>query len=301
MTYGDKCLGFVGFDWVRQKHACSRIERSLLQLLASLMVNVSRRVRKQQKIDGLLVQLKYQNERFREYSYLISHNLRSSIAQIRALYELMQIEPEEDQYPVLMGRSIQTLHKTVEKVDQLIHFEERQTNIKLQPYDIVISLNEVLAQLNEEVKKKRVKIQRHHPEIVSFRTVPAYMDSIFYNLISNAIKYGITEQSKTVQIKLEDTGDDIIITVADQGLGIGIEENLDQIFELGSRFHNGPSNDGEGLGLYILKKQVEQLKGCIKVKSRLNEGTAFKIVIPKPGLASTLDQALPDRECCSNL
>ena len=103
-----------------------------------------------------------------------------------------------------------------------------------------------------------------------------YLESVLYNLISNAIKY--RRQNVTPEVKLRTYFEDkrIILEVSDNGLGIDLNKYGHQIFKLNKIFHEG--FDSKGLGLFILKNQIETLGGSISVESEPNVGSTFKVI-----------------------
>jgi signal transduction histidine kinase len=101
--------------------------------------------------------------------------------------------------------------------------------------------------------------------------------NIFINLLTNAIKFSAIDS--TVHVSVEDFKEGVMLTVADQGIGIG-QEDLESVFEAFHRGANASQVQGTGLGLSITKKAVDLMKGYIHVESELNKGTTFKVQIP---------------------
>ena len=101
------------------------------------------------------------------------------------------------------------------------------------------------------------------------------MESILLNLISNAIKYRSTERKLKISIKALAKENYVNLEIEDNGIGIDLTKNNDKIFGLYQRFHNYP--DSKGLGLYLVKSQVEAMGGTIEVESFVNKGTKFTI------------------------
>lgn len=119
-----------------------------------------------------------------------------------------------------------------------------------------------------------IEIQYDFSEINHFATLKSYIHSIFYNLITNSIKY---RRSIPCIIKIESRlkGKKLQLFFTDNSLGIDLEKRGDQIFGLYKRFHFHV--DGKGMGLFMVKAQVEKLGGKISIKSEVNKGTEFKI------------------------
>jgi signal transduction histidine kinase len=105
----------------------------------------------------------------------------------------------------------------------------------------------------------------------------AYMESIFMNLLTNAIKY--RDQSRILVVnaysRKNSTGDGVCLYFEDNGLGIDLVRNKNKIFGLHQRFHE--VGEGNGIGLYLIQSQIKALNGNISVESEVGTGTTFKI------------------------
>ena len=108
--------------------------------------------------------------------------------------------------------------------------------------------------------------------------VKSYIYSIFYNLIANSIKYRQADIETIIKITTKEDKDHVRILFKDNGLGINLKENGDNLFGLYKRFH--PHIEGKGLGLFMVKTQIEVFGGKISVKSEPNIGTEFTIELP---------------------
>jgi hypothetical protein len=111
-------------------------------------------------------------------------------------------------------------------------------------------------------------------------TVRPILASILYNLSSNAIKYRSSERALNLKIKTERTDEGVILIVTDNGLGIDLGQNDRNVFGLYKRFHT--HTDGKGLGLYLVKLQIESLGGTVDVQSEQNVGSSFKVIFKEP-------------------
>jgi signal transduction histidine kinase len=101
--------------------------------------------------------------------------------------------------------------------------------------------------------------------------------SIIYNLLSNAIKYRSQERTPEVVIETKRQDNFLLITFEDNSIGIG-ENNLRKLFTMFKRFHTHV--EGTGIGLYIVKRIVENGGGKIEVESKVEVGTTFRIYLP---------------------
>jgi signal transduction histidine kinase len=165
--------------------------------------------------------------------------------------------------------------------------------------NIIIGLITLTKVSQEEVQKERIDFNKMIDECISsFKGLPNFsviafkklvhpaiefysvwtlLDAILQNLIENAIKYS-SEESPYVEIKVEQTESLVIIEVSDNGQGIA-DEHQPRIFEMFYRATQSAS--GTGLGLYILKRSVDRLKGTIEIHSKLGVGSTFVVKLPK--------------------
>jgi signal transduction histidine kinase len=141
------------------------------------------------------------------------------------------------------------------------------------PCNLLETITRVIELNNEIIFREGIQFLVGVPEDLYVQSVPAYLDSIFHNLVTNAIKSGATKRKKTVDIIGVQEGDQIVVRVRDYGIGIDLDRYGDKIFKLGGRLHQ--DSRGEGLGLFMTKQQVEALGGSIEVQSEPGLGSTF--------------------------
>ncbi|MBK7053672.1 MAG: hypothetical protein IPH52_01270 [Leptospiraceae bacterium] len=111
--------------------------------------------------------------------------------------------------------------------------------------------------------------------IAVFRVGLWWLESIFLNLFTNAMKYKSSDRRLKISIQMKDFGNKYQLLFEDNGLGMNLNRYRDRIFGLYQRFHDHP--EGKGFGLYLIKSQIEALGGTIHVESEVNVGAKFKI------------------------
>ena len=148
-----------------------------------------------------------------------------------------------------------------------------QTNIVKEDVSFVAVIDNVLKQLSISVDDNDVKVNYEFGKapIVSFTT--AYLDSVLLNLFTNSIKYKSNKRKLKIDISSDISNDFVILKFKDNGIGIDTEKYKDKLFKLYQRFHDNP--DGKGLGLYLIKSQIETLGGTIAIESQVEKGTTF--------------------------
>lgn len=237
--------------------------------------DITERKQAEQSLLKLLDTTSDQNRRLKDFSFMTSHNIRSSVANLLGLMEMIEEEPGNTDYIKMLRTCTEKLDKTIKNINELLNFEkEFDPNNKVN-----CNLKEVIHRVvelnNQIIEENEVDIIMTFPENLMVRSVPAYIDSIFHNLITNAIKYGITESSKKIEIGAEVSNNGTTVYVRDLGRGIDLEMYKSKLFKLGSRLHS--TSNGQGLGLFMTKHQVEAMGGNISVESKIDEGTTFKV------------------------
>lgn len=214
-----------------------------------------------------------QNKRLKDFSFMVSHNIRSSVANIMGLLEMVRSEPSNEEYLSMMELTVHRLNNTLSNVNELLNFEQSLDMTTWVPCNLLETITRVIELNNESIFREGIQFLVGVPDDLYVQSVPAYLDSIFHNLVTNAIKYGTTKRKKTVDIIGVQEGDQIVVRVRDYGIGIDLDRYGDKIFKLGGRLHQ--DSRGEGLGLFMTKQQVEALGGSIEVQSEPGLGSTF--------------------------
>ena len=216
-----------------------------------------------------------------QFASIVSHNLRAPVANILGLSNLLRNKiSKEDK-----KRSQDYLFVATEQLDLVLRdlVKILQARSEINEYKEAVNLTELVDSIRSSIynvmKKEKVQLVPCFTEINSVFTIKSYIYSIFYNLISNSIKYRQPEEAPLIEIKSAVVGEMIQISFKDNGVGIDLTQYGDKIFGLYKRFH--PHIEGKGLGLFMVKTQVESLGGNIRVESSNGEGAKFTIELPK--------------------
>ena len=230
----------------------------------------------QEKQDALVKQLTNKNSQLREFSQIVSHNIRNPISNLNILLELLaNSEHEEEKAEIieqlgLVSKSLNTLLEDLLETIQV--FED--SNLKMESNDLrsVILKTMELLKLDIDETGSRIKMDLNWKSLDYPRI---YIESILYNLMSNAIKYRSPDRQPVIDIKSHLEGGRKVLTLRDNGLGIDLTRYGKRMFGLQNRFHNGI--EGKGIGLFMTKAQIESLGGTISVTSIPDKWTEFKI------------------------
>ncbi len=226
--------------------------------------------------------LTQQNQNLEQFSFIVSHNLRSPLARIKGILNLLKLK---NHTPLELESMHQLLFDSSTQLDAVIRDLTDILNIRkgvdyhserIIVYDVLRTL---FNSFEDELKKVNAIIDINISPQLEIVGVKAYVNSIFYNLISNALKYKAKNRPLSIALSSEVRNGFCYFKVKDNGLGIDLANGNDQkIFGLYKRFH--PSVEGKGFGLYLVKTQLETMNGTIQVKSQLNIGTEFTFSIP---------------------
>jgi signal transduction histidine kinase len=244
--------------------------------------DVTGQKRQEQEREQLILELSQNNKDLRHFSYITSHNLRAPLSNLVGLVNLIEDMPVEDLVMAELLKGFKTstllLNDTVNDLLKVLTIKDN-LSIKQEEIELAPIMEKVLSQIQLLIDSIKPEINFHFTEcpIITFNKV--YMESIFLNLITNAIKYRSPKRKLQISVISRDLGNCMSLTFADNGLGVDTERYKDRIFGLYQRFHNHP--DSKGFGLYMVKSQMEALGGHIEIKSKVDEGTQLILTFKK--------------------
>ncbi|NQZ76585.1 MAG: PAS domain S-box protein [Ekhidna sp.] len=276
MIHDKECVGFVGFDWVKAPHPSSEKEVLLLELFSEMLVNIRIRSHNESELRKLFDKTTEQNQRLKDFSYITSHNFRSSVANLVGLLSIIEDDPGNKEYFDMLKATALKLNLAIDAINDLLNFEKDISTLDKEDINLLEVVNDVIFLNKKSAIEKNIQFNIDIDESLTLRILPAYLQSILHNLITNAMKYGVTEDQRKINISAKKESKEVFLTIADHGRGIDLSRYQGKMFQLGSRFH-AEVDSGHGMGLYMTKQQVEAVGGRIEVESELNKGTKFKV------------------------
>lgn len=283
MIVENQCIGFVGFDWVKDLHIITEIEKKLLGVFAQLVVNINIRKEAETQIKIEKQNVELSNKTLSDFAYIASHDLREPLRKISAFGSLLmkslsQKLDEDDKEN--LDFMIDGANRMQQMIDDLLYYSRVTTKAK--KYNLINLddlVNEIirfdLAQIIED-NYARIRIEN---ELGNFRGEKTQLKQLFQNLIGNGIKYRKKSIDPIIKISSKTSSAELIIEIEDNGIGID-EKYKDQIFEMFKRLHSKREYEGSGIGLAICKKIVNLYKGDIELNSKLGLGSKFIIKLP---------------------
>ena len=242
-----------------------------------IMVDITLMKESEQILNNSLFLVTEQNKRLLNFSYIVSHNLRSHTSNIGSIISLIESADSEDEKKDMMH----LLKSVSDSLDEtMIHLNEVvniNTNISLliSPLKLVMYIAKTKEILSEQIELNQVSFVTNIPEDTVVNYNPAYLESIIYNLVSNAIRYKHPDRKSVITILWYKENNMDVIEISDNGIGIDLARHGDKIFGMYKTFSD--NKDSRGIGLFITKNQIEAMGGNITVESEPNVGTTFKI------------------------
>lgn len=215
-----------------------------------------------------------------QFASIVSHNLRAPVANILGLANVLKTKLSEAD----VARTQQFLFVAAEQLDVVFKDLNKILMVRstINEYKEAFSFSELIGNIKSSlqnlIEKEKVEIITDFSVTDTITSVKPYIHSIFYNLILNGIKYKLPGKSPLIQISSEISKNKIKLRFKDNGRGIDLEKHGAKLFGLYSRFHLNV--EGKGLGLFMVKTQIETLGGKIHVESVPGEGAAFIIELP---------------------
>lgn len=239
--------------------------------------DINERKKSEQENKRLYEITEKQNERLTNFTHIVSHDIRShtsNLSMILELFEESKNKTEQKEYFEMLKESTQKLSETIFYLNESVAI---QNGIKIEKK--LLNLNQIIkstiTSIKAIVQSNNAKINIQIENDIYILATKAYLESIFLNLITNAIKYKKQNIDPIIEIIAQKNNSEILFTISDNGLGIDLEKHGNKIFGMYKTFHQ--NSDSVGLGLFMVKTQIEALGGSIEIESQVNVGTKFKL------------------------
>ena len=249
-------------------------------------ISIKREITKQKiqekEKEQLISELTQNNKDLRQFSYITSHNLRAPLSNLIGLLNLIEkINIQDEELNLIidgLSKSTQLLNETILDLGKVVIIRDNpsitKTNINV--YDCV---KKVMNQINILIEQISIEFDIKINKNDKIYSNKSYLESILLNLFTNSIKYRSNDRSLKILITFNNNSEQSELIFEDNGIGIDLQKNKDKLFGMYQRFHNYPNS--KGLGLYLVRTQIESMGGSIEVQSEVNKGTQFIIKFKK--------------------
>ena len=245
--------------------------------LRGIMIDITNKKQSETALNKSFNLVTEQNKRLLNFSYIVSHNLRShasNIQGISSLIENAQTSEERDEMIQLLKKVAGNLNETLFNLNNIVNIQT-SIDIVVEPLNLYDYVLKTLATQNAQILAKDATVLNKVDNNIKINYNKAYLESILLNLVSNALRYSHPDRKPVISLACVEENGQLVLRVADNGIGIDLKKYGDKIFGIYQTF-NGNS-DARGFGLFISKNQIEAMGGRIAVESAENMGTTFKI------------------------
>ena len=273
----------VGFSKItRDLTERKRYEENLYKINLDLEKKVRERT---DELYKSVEELRKINNDLDNFIYTASHDLKSPVSNIEGLIHGLFDELGEEtvnnnvslkSFQIMIDSSIKRFQSTIKELTEIAKIQKGDKE-NLEEIDLEELLDDVKFSIASLILKADAEIIADFSQARKVKFVRKNLKSILYNLISNGIKYNSPQRPPVIHIKSLASPQYITLIVEDNGLGIK-PDNIDKIFTMFKRFHDHV--EGTGIGLYIVKRIVENAGGKIEVSSTEGKGSSFKIMLP---------------------
>ena len=263
---------------VMKEGAFDYVLKDRLQRLPSAILNALSKFQSDAEKQVYLADLIQRNKDLEQFAYVVSHHLRAPVANIigasRALNKAGLNSEDKEKLNAGINISVMKIDEVIKDLNRILQVKNDINKTKE-----VVRFSELVSDIKIAIRdlidKNGIEIKHDFSVVNEFLTLKPYLYSIFFNLISNSIKYRRPQVHSIIEISSRLSGNTITLIFRDNGMGFDLNKRGDQVFGLYKRFH--PNIEGKGVGLFMVKTHVESLGGKISVASEVDKGTEFKI------------------------
>lgn len=233
----------------------------------------------QQSLDNLRNRLKLKNKSRKVLIDEMNHQARTPLTVLRTHLEglednVIKMTPKEIR---ICEDQVENLALILSNMSQMIDSEKSHDTLTIEKFDLSTQIKQIISGLSEQFKKKKITLQLKNSQKTIVLTDKYKLSQIIYNIITNAYKY--TDELGHVSVSYYKHENNIIIKINDNGVGIDKNEHT-KIFEAYYQGNTHGVKQGEGLGLFFAKENIQRIKGEITLTSIIGEGTTFIITFP---------------------
>ena len=229
------------------------------------------------RLQALTIDLRRKNDQLEEFTQIVSHNLRSPMGNMLTLITFMETatsEEEKEQYLKYLKESSSKALTTLEELNEVLKLKQNES-IEKQLLHFEHVFTQIKAMISAKIAETSAEIHADFSQAPTIHYPNIYLESIFLNLLTNALKYMKPGRPPVIDVRTYMINNDIMLEIKDNGLGINLERYGHQIFKLQKTFHKHP--ESRGIGLFMIKNQIEAMGGEIFVESQEDIGTTFFI------------------------
>jgi PAS domain S-box-containing protein len=262
--------------WVRSV-GVPEMENGICKRVYGVFQDINARKEVEIRNQHLLDVATSQNKRLMNFAHIVSHNLRSHAANFKMLFELMDLQEnpvKREEVEEHLRAATHGLSETVEHLNEVVVMSQEVAE-DMVPVPLAAAVQSSLRSLSGSIAKAAVQVSIDIPSNLKVMAVRAYLDSVFNNLISNSMRYRSPERTPTIHVEAHTADGKVYVEFTDNGLGIDLDRYRDKVFGMYKTFHRHP--EAKGIGLFIVKNQIEAMNGSIRIESEVDRFTTLKM------------------------
>lgn len=248
------------------------------QLIYAIAKEVTHKKELEKERVSHLSHLSKTNNELKQLNYTTSHDLRSPINNIISLVDFIDMDKITDEETTELlrhiKRSAEGLKFSLNSCVDVLKKNDTPTE-SLEKVSFAEVFQKVQKSIGSLIQKASAQFQVDFSDMTTVHFSPAYLESIFLNLITNSVKYAVPDNSPVITISTNQQNGEKTFVYSDNGLGFDMHKVGHLIFNLNQTFHD--NEDSKGVGLYLVHNHVTSLGGSIKVDSEINKGSTFTI------------------------
>ncbi|WP_144803086.1 sensor histidine kinase [Maribacter sp. MAR_2009_72] len=244
-------------------------------------LDITDRIESEKRLQTLVEVTKSQNDSLMNFAHIVSHNLRSHSTNMTMLTKFLTKEEDEEERKNLhemISNAAESLAETIAHLNDVVQVKTG-TLENLKSIGVLNTIHHIKKSIGGLLEEQEAVLNINVSKTHFVNAVPAYLESIFLNVITNALKYRSQDRIPIIEISSKIKGDYVLITFSDNGQGIDLKRHGDKIFGMYKTFHK--HKDAKGIGLFITKNQIEAMGGKIKLESTVDVGTTIFIELKK--------------------
>lgn len=218
-----------------------------------------------------------QNKDLINFTQIVSHNLNAHLSNITLLLNVNDLMEGETSSETLSNIRIVSndLNDTIAHLSDIVSVQN-SIEISIKSLSLDSFLRKVLSIMRMQIEEKKAIINNNVPSQILVLFNAAYLESILMNLITNAIRYAEPSRTPVIDVDFFIENNKKVLTISDNGVGIDLEKYGSVLFDIYKTFHS--TIKGTGLGLHMVKNQIDSMGGKLEVTSTVGKGSCFKII-----------------------
>ncbi|MBX0291419.1 PAS domain-containing protein [Hymenobacter sp. HSC-4F20] len=271
------------YRWYLHRARPLRDEHGQIQRWFGTTADIDDYKRVQQRLEEKNAELTRTNQDLDSFVYAVSHDLKQPIHNMAGIFqELIRTaffrDPDAMKLIAMFEKSLHQIDGTIHNLSELVRIQKLRHEQPAELLNLSHLTEEVLLSIEEQVASSRALVHLDFAAVPTLYFVRPHLQSILYNLLSNALKYAAPRRRPRIQLRTLLVEGRPVLEVQDNGLGLDLQRFGGELFQLFRRFHDHV--EGAGLGLYLVNRVVQNAGGHLTVDSTVGEGTTFRVFLP---------------------